>query len=223
LNLDACYHSTSNDPRLTILVLCPRKGKVPHYKPPPSFAEDVCQGNSQTNLSKLNVHIRIMPTLPSISPIPHHRLSPSHANFRTHTPSDKTKVNQTASTPLYNTALLTSFVPKSNLLTTHALKQDVPAFSDALGLLRVWANQRGYGNGARLFVRGFEGKGPWWSAVLRLLLVGGDHGGKQMNRKPLGRGLSSYQLFKAALDFLGVCMRSWEYEARSNLFALSYS
>lgn len=53
-------------------------------------------------------------------------------------------------------------------------------------------------------VRGFESRGPWWSALLGLLISGEERAGaaKSTKRKPLGRGLSSYQLFRAALDFL---------------------
>ena len=53
-------------------------------------------------------------------------------------------------------------------------------------------------------VRGFEGKGFWWNEVLGLVVLGEDTGtGKSNARKPLGKGLSSYQLFRAALDFFG--------------------
>jgi len=95
--------------------------------------------------------------------------------------------------------------PKLDLLTMHSLKQDAPGFNDALTLLRVWANQRGYGEGERLCVGGFEGKGRWWAAVIGLLLNGeeGADGKKGKLRRPVGKGLSSYQLFRAALDLLG--------------------
>lgn len=54
-------------------------------------------------------------------------------------------------------------------------------------------------------VRGFEGKGFWWNQVLGLVVLGEESTGacKSNARKPLGKGLSSYQLFRAALDFLG--------------------
>ena len=44
----------------------------------------------------------------------------------------------------------------------------------------------------------------WWAAVLDMLINGEESvGGKKTasKRKPLGKGLSSYQLFRAALDF----------------------
>lgn len=55
-------------------------------------------------------------------------------------------------------------------------------------------------------VRGFEGKGGWWAAVLGLLIGGEERSGSAKSgkaRRPIGKGLSSYQLFRAALDFLG--------------------
>jgi U3 small nucleolar RNA-associated protein 22 len=50
-------------------------------------------------------------------------------------------------------------------------------------------------------VRGFDSLGSWW-AVLLGVLVFGEEKGKSLKRKPLGKGLSSYQLFRGALDFL---------------------
>lgn len=115
--------------------------------------------------------------------------------------------------PIYNSRIIQHLTPKPHLVATHALKEGVPAFGDALALLRVWAHQRGYGVGDRLCVRGFEGRGTWWAGLLECLVLGeegaesGGVGGfsKKEKRRPLGKGLSSYQLFKAALDFLGTC------------------
>jgi U3 small nucleolar RNA-associated protein 22 len=56
-------------------------------------------------------------------------------------------------------------------------------------------------------VHGFEGKGAWWAAVLGLIINGEDPAagrtGKAGARRPIGKGLSSYQLFRASLDLLG--------------------
>lgn len=115
---------------------------------------------------------------------------------------------------MYNAAILRSYTPRAHLLSAHALASSVPAYADALALLRVWALQRGYGEsgegtGARWCVAGFEGLGGWWGAVLAVLLEGEQEvldangkGKKKKDRKTVGRGLSSYQLFRAALDFL---------------------
>ncbi|KAJ7746600.1 Nrap protein [Mycena metata] len=180
LNVDVTYESASNDPRLTKLVLEPRKDESPN------------------DFTKLNARVCIIPILSATSPIPLHRLSPSHSNIRISGDSDAAPVP----TPLYNSALLTALMPKTFLLSTFALKENTPSFGDALALLRVWANQRGYGEGSRMCVRGFDGLGSWWAVLLGLLVSGEESKGKGTKRKPLGKGLSSYQLFRAALDFL---------------------
>ena len=142
-------------------------------------------------------------------PIPLQRLSPSHSNIRIKSPSspqDDASSLSNNPTPIYNTHLLQCLTPKHHLLSIYALKQDSPALTDALTLLRVWANQRGYGEGSRLCVRGFKGKGSWWCALLQLLVRGEEPtslNAKVVTWRALGRGLSSYQLFRAALDVLG--------------------
>ncbi|KAF8066902.1 Nrap protein [Lyophyllum atratum] len=186
LNVDVQYDSLSDDPRLTKLVLTPKKG------------------DSVTDFTKLNAQVNFIPVLSAQSPIPLHRLSPSHSNIRISSATNDEAKTANPPTPIYNTALLLALAPKTQLLATHALKDHSPAFSDALTLLRVWANQRGYGPGSRICVRGFETRGSWWSSLLGLLISGEERAGapKASKRKPLGRGLSSYQLFRAALDFL---------------------
>ncbi|KAJ7510322.1 Nrap protein [Mycena galericulata] len=180
LNVDVTYESASNDPRLTKLVLEPRKDDSPN------------------DFTKLNARVCIIPVLPTNSPISLLRLSPAHSNIRVSSECDAVSVP----TPSYNSALLTALMPKTHLLSSFALKEYVGSFSDALGLLRVWANQRGYGEGSRMCVRGFDSLGAWWAALLGLLVFGEEPKGMGPKRKPLGRGLSSYQLFRAALDFL---------------------
>ncbi|THG99128.1 hypothetical protein EW026_g3163 [Hermanssonia centrifuga] len=182
LNVDVLFDSVAGDSRLTTLMLRPKQGP-------------------KNDWSKLNVEVRIMPTLPSDCPIPLQRLSPSRSNIRTSTSEEP---QEEFSTPLYNTALLLGLTPRAHLLRVYTLKEAVPAFADALTLLRVWANQRGYSEGGKFCVRGFEGKGMWWAAVLDLLIHGEETSGlakSSPKRKPLGKGLSSYQLFRAALDF----------------------
>ncbi|KAJ7183097.1 Nrap protein [Mycena filopes] len=180
LNVDVTYESASNDPRLTKIVLEPRNDDSPN------------------DFTKLNARVCIIPVLSAASPISLHRLSPSHSNIRISGDADATSIP----TPLYNSALLATLMPKTLLLSTFALKEHTPSFGDALALLRVWANQRGYGEGSRMCVRGFDGLGSWWAVLLGFLVFGEESKSKGTRRKPLGRGLSSYQLFRAALDFL---------------------
>lgn len=102
-----------------------------------------------------------------------------------------------------------------HLLLFHAATTEIPAFKDALALLRVWANQRGFAPSERAVV-GFDtgsGMGGSLWACLVLYLVWGDdqasllatklNGKKRKGRRTVGKGLSSYQLFRAVLDFLG--------------------
>ncbi|KAG9311330.1 Nrap protein [Chiua virens] len=184
--VDVFYGAPLYDPRQTVLVLRPRKGS-PH------------------DFSKTHAEVRVIPVLSPSHPIPLHRLSPSHSNVRIQPASDIPSTASNSSTPIYNTAILLSTFPKLSLLSTNVLVQSCSAFRDAYTLLRVWANQRGYGEGT-LCVHGFEGKGSWWASVLALLLDGEEpffHLGKgKVTRRPVGKGLSSYQLFRASLDFL---------------------
>lgn len=93
-----------------------------------------------------------------------------------------------------------------HLLSAYETKKSVGGFSDALALLRIWANQRGYCRGKDGWsILGFEDRGPFWSGLLELMVKGGaSTGGGKSRVKSVGRGLSSYQLFKATIGFLGV-------------------
>lgn len=140
------------------------------------------------------------------------RLSPSRSNFRVQQSEPVDSRHENCPTPLYNAVLMLAFSPQRHVLLVNTLKQDIPAYRDALSLLRVWANQRGYGGGQRTCIRGFEGAGPLWNALLELLIRGEEPRGQtKTRRRPLGNGLSSYQLFKAALDFLCMCAQ-WQSE-----------
>ncbi|KAF9244276.1 Nrap protein [Melanogaster broomeanus] len=184
--VDAFYGAALGDPRLTMLILRPRKG-------------------TEHDFSKTHAEVRIIPVLPPSHPIPLNRLSPSHCNARLQLTSQHPSSSLPSSTPIYNTALLLSTFPKLSLLSTNALTRSSPAFGDAHALLRIWANQRGYGEGI-MCVHGFEGKGSWWAAILGLIMNGEEPpAGKKEKigaRRPIGKGLSSYQLFRASLDFL---------------------
>ena len=164
---------------------------------------------SSTDFTRLNAEVCILPVLSINSPIPLHRLSPIHSNLRVITAADEAGNKSDASppSPLYNNVLLRILASKHQLLATHNLQNDCPAFNDALTLLRIWANQRGYGVGTRPCIRGFEGNGSWWPCIFALLLCGEkpiEGGGSVSRKRTVGKGLSSYQLFKAALEFLGM-------------------
>ncbi|KAK2462771.1 hypothetical protein APHAL10511_005162 [Amanita phalloides] len=191
-SVDVAYDSIADDPRLTTLVITPRPD------------------GSRFDSTKLNAQVHIIPFVSTPCPIPLHRLSPSHSNIRIKSSSSSSSSSSLhpPPTPIYNTHLLQCFTPKRHLVAAFSVKQDSAAFADALCLLRVWANQRGYGEGGatRVCVRGFnKGKGAWWSALVQLL-VRGEEPGSTASRagvtRALGRGLSSYQMFRAGLDVL---------------------
>jgi U3 small nucleolar RNA-associated protein 22 len=170
------------------------------------FAHLLTDGGNM-DFTKLNAEIRIIPVLSNDSPIPISRLSPSHSNLRV--AEAKAASADGSPSPTYNNALLAAFSLRRRLLTVHRVKSEVPAFNDALTLLRVWANQRGYGcsTASLSCLAGFEHLAPLWSTILELVIFGEDASSKNRQttapRRPLGKGLSSYQLFKASIDLLG--------------------
>jgi U3 small nucleolar RNA-associated protein 22 len=100
--------------------------------------------------------------------------------------------------------------PTAHLLLMYSAAKEITHFKEATALLRVWANQRGYGKGNKT-VFGFEALGSWWGFVLAYLVWGDDERSlknvgtkKRKGRKPIGKGLSSYQMFRATMDFLGL-------------------
>ncbi|GAB1522908.1 U3 snoRNP protein [Rhizoctonia solani] len=188
---DLLYESLEHDIRRTTLVILPTK-----------------DSSSDLARSKFPLSIRIIPVLPSNNPLSERHLGPGRACIRTSGLSDL----DPAPTPLYNNSVLLSTTPVSHLLLIHNAKSQIPAFGDTLALLRVWANQRGYGTGTghRLedsaqharCVRGFGFLGAWWSAIIVYLVLGGKPVKGVKKQARIGRGLSSYQLFRAVLDFL---------------------
>ena len=163
------------------------------------------------DFSKLKAQIRLLPVLSTPPPININHLSPQHSNIRikSSSPSTNSPSSTPQPTPIYNTSLLRHITPRDHLLRTHSLLQEVPSFRDALALLRVWANQRGYCAGkakpGQGYILGFEDCGQFWVSLLSVLISGEEpalDGAKKNARRSVGRGLSSYQLFKAALSFL---------------------
>lgn len=201
------YSQPSFDTRQTELVLrcCQSESSSNH----PNSCRLLMQTSAGENMdfAKLNAEIRIIPVLGTGSPIPATRLSPSHSNLRV--VDAKAPAADSLPSPLYNNSLLSTSSLRRRLLAVHHVKSGAPAFSDALTLLRVWANQRGYGcsTASSSCLTGFGNLGAWWSTILELVIFGEDASFRSSqispHRKPLGKGVSSYQLFKASIDFLG--------------------
>lgn len=191
------YGSTNNDVRQTALILTPKPSKPRAFSLCASLNSPLAQ--NQYDFTKLCTQVRVLLAFPSSSPIPTSRLNPTSSNLRI------SGVPLTTPTPIYNNtlALQQTALSKSLLVTFHTFALEVPHFVDAVKLLRVWANQRGFGRGTKWSVRGFEDKGLWWAAIIVLLVHGEEVSpGERKKRKTVGKGLSSYQFFRAALDFL---------------------
>ena len=165
LNVDACYESKRGDARLTTLILRPNHGAFFFFSGWCCDNANSPTDNTPTDFSNLNVVIRIIPTLPASSPIRQTRCSPTRSNFRVHLHDLANSDYENRPTPLYNAVLMLASSPIRDVLSVNTLKNDIPAYHDALSLLRVWANQRGYGEGRRTCIRGFEGVGDRKSVV----------------------------------------------------------
>lgn len=165
-------------------------------------------GGKLAELADLQLFVRLVAVLPAEHPIALNRLSPSQSNLRLHK-ADGEVLSQP--TPNYNHSILMCTMARPQLLAAHSILQDVPGFKDALALTRVWAIQRGYYSAAEGQKRivGFEGRGIWWHALLVFLVYGNERtpGLPSTKRTQVGRGLSSYQLFRSALGFLCECSR----------------
>ena len=192
------YDSTNSDPRLSSLLVQSKEG----WSNPSMLTENtflIYPDESKFDFSSTKERVRILATLAQDSPISLKHVDSTHCNIRV--PSSPNNI----STHRYNDALLQSTTAVPHLLSAYETKKSVGSFSDALALLRIWANQRGYCRGKDGWsILGFEDRGPFWLGLLELM-VNGDASvrGSRSRVKPVGRGLSSYQLFKATIGFLG--------------------
>ncbi|KAG4443141.1 hypothetical protein IFR05_001373 [Cadophora sp. M221] len=97
-------------------------------------------------------------------------------------------------TPFYNASLLSDCSFEPYLRYLHSSTKLAPGFKDACILGRIWLRQRGFGSDVSKGGFGhFE-----WAALTALLLKGGGPKGHNV----LSPGYSSYQIFKAVLQFL---------------------
>ncbi|KAH7395742.1 pre-rRNA processing protein-like protein Utp22 [Cadophora sp. MPI-SDFR-AT-0126] len=136
--------------------------------------------------------VRIIPAAAS-SLFTKSKLEPSKNAVRSKDATENDISNQPP-TPFYNASLISdcSFEPYLKFL--HSSAKLSPGFKDSCILGRVWLRQRGFG--------GAVSKGGFghfeWAAVTALLLKGGGPKGHSV----LSPGYSSYQMFKAVLQFI---------------------
>lgn len=115
---------------------------------------------------------------------------------------DKNSVRNTdaaeegSQTPFYNSSLRADMLYASYMSLLHNACKTCEAFKDACLLGSTWLRQRGFDSAIQ---RGGFGTFEW-SALVALCLYGGGPNGKAL----LSGGYSSYQLFKATLQFLAM-------------------
>ncbi|KAH9210098.1 pre-rRNA processing protein-like protein Utp22, partial [Leptodontidium sp. 2 PMI_412] len=136
--------------------------------------------------------IRIIPAAPS-SFFNKSKLQPSKNAVRSKDAPEIKGATQPP-TPFYNASLLSDCSFEAYLRYLHSSTKLALGFKDACILGRIWLRQRGFGSNVSNGGFGhFE-----WAALTALLLKGGGPKGHNV----LSPGYSSYQMFKAVLQFL---------------------
>lgn len=121
------------------------------------------------------------------------KLRPAKNSIR---PKDGAGNDTTAAepSPFYNSSLSADCNFESYLQLLHAASKTSEGFKDACLLGRIWLRQRGFGSATYQGGMGhFE-----WAALTALLLKGGGPRGHSL----LSPGYSSYQMFKAVIQYL---------------------
>lgn len=134
--------------------------------------------------------------LPAITEhlFPAAKLLPAKICVRSSIVENNAEPPKSQSTPLYNASVRVDSLVSSYLRLQHTTATSCDAYRDACVLGRVWLRQRGFAG--RIRSGGF-GNFEW--AVLTALLL---QGGGPRNMPAFSHGYSSYQLFKATLQYL---------------------
>lgn len=145
------------------------------------------------DFSNSKCYINILLAIPE-GVFPEAKLLPKANCIRPKGDDQSTEQKPLTPTPFYNSSLRSDATVTSYLKLLHSTAANCDAFQDACVLGRIWLKQRGFGSTIR---RGGFGNFEW--AALMALLMQPNPG---MGAPPLSNGYSSYQLFKAALQFL---------------------
>ncbi|KAF2033311.1 Nrap protein [Setomelanomma holmii] len=141
--------------------------------------------------SRCDIHILV--ALPE-SAFPQNKLRPTSNCVRQKQNEDESTQKAAIATPFYNSSLQSDANVTAYLKLLHATASKTDAFKDACILGRIWLKQRGLGSRMR---KGGFGNFEW--AVVMALLLQPNAG---VGTQALSPGYSSYQLFKATLQFL---------------------
>jgi U3 small nucleolar RNA-associated protein 22 len=134
--------------------------------------------------------------LPAIneSVFPPVKLLPSRSCIRPKNSGENSGATVPKPTPFYNASLLVDSSIAAYLKLQHETAKQCEAYQDACVLGRVWLRQRGLSGSIRSGGFGnFE-----WATIIALLL----RGGGPKNMPAFSPGYSSYQLFKATLQYI---------------------
>jgi U3 small nucleolar RNA-associated protein 22 len=174
---------------LPILVVKPATGETPSRKTGIMVSADNSLDASEFASAKCNIHI--IPTCPE-SLFATTKLQLSKNAIR---PKDSAgQDTPLPPTPFYNSSVMSEAAYAKYLKLLHLASKQAEGFRDACVLGRIWLRQRGFG--ASISKGGF---GHFeWAALTALLLQGGGTKGHSV----LSPGYSSYQLFKAVIQYL---------------------
>lgn len=135
--------------------------------------------------------IRILTAIDSTL-FPITRTLPIKSNVRQGSSADQSEIGEP--TPFYNASLRSEATVSQYHKYLHSASQKCESFRDACILGRTWLQQRGFRTS---FQNGGFG-GFEWAALISLLFEGGGPTGQPI----LMRSYSSYQIFKATIQFL---------------------
>lgn len=148
---------------------------------------------NQPEFSDLHCIIKVLPIVPDDT-FPTSKILPNKSCLRFNPAANNGTDQELTPTPFYNASLRSDCVATSYLKFLHTASIQCEAFKDACILGRLWLRQRGFG--------GPIDKGGFghfeWAVVMALLL----HRRGPKGHNILSPGYSSYQLFKAMLQFL---------------------
>ncbi|EAT76845.1 U3 small nucleolar RNA-associated protein 22 [Parastagonospora nodorum] len=145
------------------------------------------------DFSSAKCAINILVAVPEDT-FPKNKLQPGSNGVRPKEAEDDAVNRALSPTPFYNSTVQSDANVTAYLKLLHATASKADAFRDACVLGRVWLKQRGLGSRSR---KGGFGNFEW--ATLVALLLQPDIG---IGGQALSTGYSSYQLFKATLQFL---------------------
>jgi U3 small nucleolar RNA-associated protein 22 len=148
-------------------------------------------GADDFSSSRCQIHILV--ALPE-NVFPQNKLRPTSNCVRSKENEDEPTQKTPMATPFYNSSIQSDVNITAYLKLLHATASRTDAFKDACILGRIWLKQRGLGSRLR---KGGFGNFEW--AVLMALLLQPNAG---VGTQALSPGYSSYQLFKATLQFL---------------------